>query len=170
MTYWYEFYHELFPPGGQYIFRIRDMHTIYRSPVVRISPDELHVNQISFLPELMPASGHRREKLPRHMRKFGDTGATAATIDHDLHRVRRAAMSKIFSKESVRRLEPLVAERMKKLFDRFKGFQASGEPINLLPMFGAFTNDLVSEFTFGLSSDWLEAPSFNQPFFDTVRK
>ena len=26
MTYWYEFYHEFFSPGGQYIFRIRDMH------------------------------------------------------------------------------------------------------------------------------------------------
>ena len=79
-------------------------------------------------------------------------------------------MSKVFSKESVRRLEPIVVEKMKKLFDRLKGFQESGEPISLLPMFGAFTNDLASEYTFGLSLDWLEAPSFNQPFFDTVKK
>ena len=79
-------------------------------------------------------------------------------------------MSKIFSKESVSRLEPIVAEKMKKLFDRLKDFQESGEPISLLPMFGAFTNDLVSEFTFGLSLDWLEAPSFNQTFFDMVKK
>ena len=98
MTYWYESYHEFFSPGGQYIFRIRDMHTKYRSPMVRISPDELHVNQISFLPELMPASGHRRDKYPRHIRKFGGAQPTANTINHDSHRERRAAMSKVFSK------------------------------------------------------------------------
>ena len=59
---------------------------------------------------------------------------------------------------------------MKKLVDRLKAFQESGEPISLLPMFGAFTNDLASEYTFGFNPDWLEGPSFNQPFFDSVKK
>ena len=169
MTYWYGFYHDFFSPGGQYMFKIRDMHIKY-GPIVRISPDELHVNDISFLPELMPAGGRRRDKYERLLRMFGVTQATGNTKDHDLHRVRRAAISKTFSKESARRLEPIVTEKMKKLFDRLKGFQETGEPISLLPMFGAFTNDLVSEYTYGFSSEWLDAPSFNQPFFDMVNR
>lgn len=167
MTHWYEFYYEYFAPGGQFIFVIRDMHAKY-GPIVRISPTELHINELSFLPELMPAGGHRRDKYHRQMQMFGTTQAMSATMDHDLHRVRRGAMSKVFSKDSVRRLEPIIAQKMTKLFKRLEGFQKTGEPINLLPMFGAFTNDLVSEYTYGLSSDWVEAPRFNQPFFDMV--
>ena len=102
------------------------------------------------------------------MRMFGVTRAAAATLNHDVHRARRGAMSKIFSKEFIRRLEPIMTEMIEKLCGRLKGFQETGEPINLLPMFGAFTNDLISEYTYGLSLDWLDAPLFNQPFFDMV--
>ena len=167
MSHWYEFYYDYFPPGGQYIFAIRDMHAKY-GPIVRISPDELHVNQVSFLAELMPAGGRRRDKYPRHMQRFGATQATGATLNHDKHRLRRGAMSKIFSKESIRRLEPFMEKKMKKLLGRLKHFQKTREPINLLPMFAAFTNDLVSEYTYGMNSNWVEAPRFNQPFFDMV--
>ena len=54
MTNWYKFYHEFFSPGDQFIFRIRDTHIKYRSPIVHISSGELHINHICFLPELMP--------------------------------------------------------------------------------------------------------------------
>lgn len=63
VTFWCEFYHDYFC-GGQYLFRIRDMHAKY-GHIVRISPDELHINDPSFLPELMPAGGRRRDKYPR---------------------------------------------------------------------------------------------------------
>ena len=167
MTHWYEFYYDFFSPGGQYIFVIREMHVKY-GPVVRISPHELHVNELSFLPELMPAGGRRRDKYARLMRMFGVSRAAANTLNHDLHRVRRGAMSKIFSKESIRRLEPIITEMIQKLYGRLEEFQQTGEPINLSPMFGAFTNDLISEYTYGLSLNWLDAPLFNQPFFDMV--
>lgn len=35
--------------------------------------------------------------------------------------------------------------------------------MNLLPVFGAFTNDLFSEYTYGLSQDWLGGGSNIQP-------
>lgn len=57
---------------------------------------------------------------------------------------------------------------IQRLYGRLKGFLGTGEPINLLPMFGASTNDLISEYTYGLNLDWLDAPLFNQPFFDMV--
>ena len=167
MTHWYEFYYDFFSPGGQYIFKLQKMHNKY-GPIVRISPDELHIGEITFVPELMPAVGRRRDKYHRLLRVLGRTQATAGTKDHDLHRLRRAALSRIFSKESVRRLEPIITAKVEKLLDRLEGFQKTGKPIDLEPMFGAFTNDIVSEYAYGLSLDWLEAPSFNQPFFDMV--
>lgn len=167
VTLWYEFYHDFFGRGGQYIWVILDMHGKY-GPIVRVSPDELHVNDPSFFPELMPAGKHRRDKYPRAMQVFGFAEAGGATVGHDLHRLRRGAMSKMFSKESVRKLEPIMKQNLDRLLARLKGFKESGNPINLLPMFGAFTNDLISEYAYGFNSNWLAASEFNERFFQMV--
>ncbi|RAL60631.1 hypothetical protein DID88_009949 [Monilinia fructigena] len=144
MTLWYEFYYDFFFGGGM-SSKIKEMHEKY-GPIVRVTPDELHVNDPSFVPELMPAGGRRRDKCGRLMQLFGFSEAAGATVDHDLHRMRRGAMSKMFSKDSVRRLEPRMKSNMEKLFMRFQEFQHTGKHIDCLPMFGAFTNDLISEY------------------------
>ena len=166
VTFWFEFYHDFFR-GGQYLFRIRDMHAKY-GHIVRISPDELHINDPSFLPELMPAGGRRRDKYSRMIQVFGFSQAAGATADHNLHRTRRAAMSKMFSKESVRRLEPIMRTNLDKLLVRLSEFQENGKEISLLPMFGAFTNDVISEYAYGFSLNWVQAPEFNKVFFQMV--
>lgn len=166
VTLWYEFYHDFFR-GGQYLFRIRDMHAKY-GHIVRITPDELHINDPSFLPELMPAGGRKRDKYSRMIQVFGFSQAAGATADHDLHRTRRAAMSKMFSKESVRKLEPIMRRNLDKLLLRLKEFQDDGREISLLPMFGAFTNDVISEYAYGFSMNWVQGPEFNKVFFKMV--
>ncbi len=77
-------------------------------------------------------------------------------------------MSKMFSKDSVRRLEPIMRTNLDKLLVRLKEFQDDGREISLLPMFGAFTNDLISEYAYGLSMNWVQAPQFNNVFFEMV--
>jgi hypothetical protein len=41
--------------------------------------------------------------------------------------------------------------------------------VSVLPMFTAFTSDLIVEYSFGINRSWLEAPEFNKSFFDMVR-
>ncbi|KAK3170072.1 hypothetical protein OEA41_009457 [Lepraria neglecta] len=142
ITLWYEFYHDFFG-HGTYIFKIREMHEKY-GPIVRVTPYEL-VNDPAFLPELMPASKNRRNKYARAMQVFSFAEAAGATVDHDAHRIRRGAMSKTFSKES-----------------------RNGQPISLLPIFGAFTNDLISEYAYGFNSHRLEGPNFDLKFFEMI--
>ena len=77
-------------------------------------------------------------------------------------------MSRMFSKESVRRLEPIMRTNLDKLLVRLKGFQDDGRDISMLPMFGAFTNDVISEYAYGFSMNWLQAPEFNKVFFEMV--
>ena len=166
VTLWCEFYHDFFHTG-QYLFRIRDMHAKY-GHIVRVTPDELHVDDPSFLPELMPAGGRRRDKYSRLIQIFGFSQAAGATADHDLHRTRRSAMSKMFSKESVRKLDPILRTNMDRLLVRLKEFQDTEREISLLPMFGAYTNDVISEYAYGFSMQWLQAPRFNKIFFDMV--
>ena len=166
VTFLLEFYHDFFH-RGQYIFRIGEMHAKY-GHIVRISPDELHVNDPTFLPELMPIGWRSRDKYTRMIQVFGFSQATGATVDHDLHRSRRAAISKLFSKESIRKLEPIMRTHLDQLWIRLKEFQDDGREISLLPMFGAFTNDVISEYAYGFNMNWLQSPQFNHVFFDMV--
>lgn len=76
----------------------------------------------------------------------------------------------MFSKDSVRRLEPIMQENLGKLFNRLKEFQDSGKPLNVLPVYSAFTNDLIAEYAFGINYDWLGNPEFNKNFFPVVRR
>ena len=78
-------------------------------------------------------------------------------------------MSKMFSKGSVRRLEPIMRVTMEKLVERLRGLRDDGAVIELLPMFGAFTNDVISEYAYGFSLNWVQGPQFNKVFFEMVR-
>ncbi|KAL9041935.1 MAG: hypothetical protein Q9214_003941, partial [Letrouitia sp. 1 TL-2023] len=166
VTFWCEFYHDAIR-DGQYVFRIKSMHARY-GPIVRISPDELHVNDPAFIPELMPTGKVRREKYRRLGQVFALSQATGVTADHDLHRTRRGAMAKMFSKESIRRLEPIMRKSMDTLLVRLAEFRESGKEVRLLPMFGAFTSDVITEYAYGFNSGWMAAPHFNEPFFHMV--
>ena len=59
-TWWYEFYYDIVL-GGQYTFKILELHKKY-GPVIRINPDEVHVGDPDFYPELYTGPGRRREK------------------------------------------------------------------------------------------------------------
>ena len=146
---WYEFYYDVVK-RGQYIFRIKEMHDKY-GPIIRITPDELHVNDPNFIPELYAVGGRRRDNYRRIMQLFGFTEAAIPTVEHDVHRIRRGAMSRMFSKDSVRRLEPIMQQNLEKLFSRLEEYKETEKPLSLLPLFSAFTNDLIAEYAFGIS-------------------
>ncbi len=60
LTQYYEFFYDIVL-GGQYTFRIVEMHKQY-GPVVRISPWEVHVSDHDFHPELYAGPNRRRHK------------------------------------------------------------------------------------------------------------
>lgn len=60
LTQWYESYYDIWL-GGQYTFRILEMHREY-GPIVRISPWEVHIGDPEFFSELYTGPSRRREK------------------------------------------------------------------------------------------------------------
>ena len=139
----YEFYFDVVL-RGQYMFHTRDLHARY-GPIIRINPYELHIIDPTFYDTLFAssASGARRDKWEWYAKQFGIPGATFSTVAHDQHKVRRAALNNFFSMASVRRLQPLLDERVAKLLERFRGFKdvkGSDGMIKLDYAYAAFTN------------------------------
>ncbi|EQB51421.1 hypothetical protein CGLO_09036 [Colletotrichum gloeosporioides Cg-14] len=162
VTYWYEIYYDVVL-GGQYYRKIGQMHEKY-GPIVRINPHEVHFNDPDFIDSIFPGPGRKTNKYFFTGRRTGTAESIVATIDHDMHRRRRNAISGFFSTASIRRLEPIIQEHLKKLLARM---QDAGKASEVLPMhyvFRAFTSDLITEYAFGDSFHFLEKSDFAMPY------
>lgn len=133
----YEFYYDVVCVG-QYTFEIGRMHKKY-GPIIRINPYELHIETPSYYDVIYAGGGKRRDKWEWFTKQFGIPESTFATVTHEKHRMRRAALNPFFSTSSVRRLQPMIDERLDKLLERFVEFQKSGEPMTISLAFAAFT-------------------------------
>jgi hypothetical protein len=86
------------------------------------------------------SSGRRADKEPSLTKFFGLDDSLFSTMDHNLHKMRRAALLPYFSPTHVRKLQPLIQERLDVLLERMAGFKDTDEPVNANCMFAAFSN------------------------------
>lgn len=181
LTWLYEFYYDIIL-GGQYTFKIISLHDQY-GPVIRINPSEVHVGDPDFHSELYAGGTRRRQKWRFFTKQFGADESALSTVDHDHHRVRRAAVAPFFSTQSVRRLQPVVEERVDALLERLKGVQ--GGVVDLMYPFSAFTNgkssttvwpecgelteiDVIEEYAFAKSHKLIEDPTYGREVTDAM--
>lgn len=137
----YEFYYDLVL-RGQYTFHLHTLHAKF-GPIIRINPYELHISDPACYDTLYAssASEEKRNKWEWYTKQFGTPGAMFSTVGQDQHKARRAALNRFFSMVSVRRLQPVVEERVQRLIERFWGFkEADGEVKKIDYAFAAFTN------------------------------
>ncbi|TVY34214.1 Cytochrome P450 monooxygenase [Lachnellula subtilissima] len=184
LTYGYMLYYDVFAGDGQYMYKIKDLHKEYSkrnhspfisalsarsniysvdsdSPVIRISPHELHVIDPDFYDVLFAGTHTKRDKPPTWSQALSNHESMFGTISHEQHRVRRNAVSAFFSPGSLRRLEPLIEDCISRLIAVFRQCQKTGEVIEMKPAFGAMTSDIIAEYCFGTTENYIEAPGFN---------
>lgn len=112
-------------------------------PIVRINPYELHINDPDYYDEVYVGNSRRTNKWPWSAKMFGYSTAGFATESHELHRIRRGALSSFFSKGSMLRLEPVVQTVVDKLVARLEKVRGSSTVVNVMDMFTAFTADVI---------------------------
>lgn len=168
LTSWYCAYHDILR-GGQYIWVVEDMHRTY-GPIVRISPDVLHVNDANFIEQLYPQSLLiRRERAQTFLNMFAEHLSVLPTRDHHLHRQRRAVLSRFFSQQNVRRLVPVINDTLKDLPDRMEGWGKGDSPIVLNVAYRAATKDVIQAYALGESQRCLHMEDCNVDFFKTLK-
>ena len=89
---------------------------------------------------------------------FGTPDAILSTLDHDVHRRRRNAYDKYFSRQSVRSYSEVIQATVDKLCLRMREISKSGSTVNLWPVYSAMTADVVTGVCFPESYRLLDGP------------
>ncbi|KAK1965151.1 benzoate 4-monooxygenase cytochrome P450 [Colletotrichum sublineola] len=148
-TYLYEAYYDWWLLGryGKVIAR---MHERY-GPIVRINPDELHVSDPYFTDEIYAGPGRIRDKW-QHQLNTGGAGPVSvtgfSTVNHEVHRMRKGAFSKFFSRQQMLKLEGEVQEFAQLTVDKMLRSAGKG-PFDVKEAFNCFTADIMSQYAFG---------------------
>ncbi|KAF4636899.1 hypothetical protein G7Y89_g1175 [Cudoniella acicularis] len=153
LTWWYEVYFDIIQPG-QYVFKIQELHKQY-GPIIRVTPDEIHINDVGFLDAIYAPSTTRRDKYEHQLKSLRVPGGVGASANHDVHRKRRDALSPFFSKRNVVYLEPLIIKKVEQLCEVISKHAIEETPINLSDLFFAFSNDVVTNFLFAHQANML---------------
>ena len=101
---------------------------------------------------------------------FGIPSSMVATAGHDHHRFRRGLLNSFFSKRSVLELSPIIHEKKSKLMQRFESAYQDDKVLQLGDAFAAFTADLISQYSWGVSSGFLDDENFNNSFRQAVNE
>nr|WGZ60588.1 cytochrome P450 [Fusarium tricinctum] len=154
-SYLYEAYYDWWRVG-RYGKVIRDMHERY-GPIVRINPDELHCSDPYFTDEIYAGPGRIRDKW-QHQLNTGGAGPVSvtgfSTVHHEVHRMRKGALSKYFSRNQMLKLEGEVQEFAQMTVDKMLR-SAGGEPFDVKEAFNCFTADIISQYAFGESMGFI---------------
>ncbi|KAG6999208.1 cytochrome P450 monooxygenase [Physcia stellaris] len=167
LTFWYEFYYDVVKRGS-YMWEVERMHEVY-GPIIRINPYELHVSDPAFAEKLYPNKAKNVEKWLWFTRLLPNPGSVFTTVEHQLHRRRRASFSSFFSKASIRRVESMLQSLVDKLCGKLQDKLDGGSTVNLVHLYAALAQDFITEYCFANCSNSLDADDY-APNYDTLQR
>ncbi len=96
------------------------------------------------------------------------------SMDHDVHKMRRDAMSGFFTKRSVQALDSLIQDTVETFLTRLKGEMdkpgAEKGHVNLSEAFSGMTLDVISEYCFGEPMGGLTSPVYGKVWLDAIHE
>ncbi|BCS03651.1 cytochrome P450 [Aspergillus luchuensis] len=166
ITYGYEFYYNVIK-GGKFVWEIERMHKIY-GPIIRINPDEVHINDPDYYEEIYTSRARRREKDPFQVAQFDIDGAAFSSITPEIHRQRRAPLDRFFSKQAISNIEYLIYDSLDKVIKAYKEAFQSKSVVSLDAGFAGLTADIIHQYAFGFNPGNLDVEGFNESVRDAA--
>ncbi|KAL6249853.1 hypothetical protein RBB50_003709 [Rhinocladiella similis] len=166
LTRWYEFYYELVLKG-QMTFHIQELHRKY-GPIVRVTPNELHVLDPDYFEELYVKSG-KLDKYPPFSARFGTDDTFFTASSHEYHRRLRNSVAPFFSRRKITDFQPVIQDKLTKLCSKVAADYAGTDRV--LPLhraWTALTGDVVTEFCFAKAYNHLDSPDFEETFHEPM--
>ncbi|KAL4782495.1 cytochrome P450 [Aspergillus varians] len=164
-TYLYSTWHNLV--GARFYLRVEELHQQY-GPIVRITPNEIHLSDPENCEKIYYV-GSRYAKDAAFYGSFGADKSTFTTSSPEVHRVKRAALNPFFSRKKVLDLEGIVHEKAQRLVTRMKKAFKSSDGVDLHHGFRAISIDVITDYAFDNSYNFLDKEDFGVTFFDDFR-
>lgn len=165
ITWLYSFWYNIVTK--RFYLRVQELHEQY-GPVIRITPDEIHLSDPENL-EKIYFVGSRYPKDAAFYGAFGADRSVFTAPSPDVHRVKRAALNPFFSRKKVLELEDIVQDKAEKLVGRMKKAFNSTGAIDLHHGFRAISVDVITDYAFGDSYNFLDRDDFGIDFFNGFR-
>lgn len=128
----------------------------------------MHIYDPHFYKDIYAGGSRRVDKDPEAVAPFTVPRATIATVDHDLHRVRRALLNPYFAKRSIVKLEPVIQETISRLCIRLEESMHQAQVVDLDSGFAALTADIITRYFYGSNFDYLGSKGFKFAMRDAI--
>ncbi|KAM0802103.1 cytochrome P450 [Usnea florida] len=144
-----------------YVKIIADLHDKY-GPIVRIYPNQLHINDIDAYNQVYKVGTKFRKDASRYTNK--NMGINLVAILETKPAIAHKSMfTPFFSPEAIRRAEPLVQDFVNIFLDKIHKAALSSSVVNLSHGFRCLTADIIMNYSFQKPLGALEAPDFEFP-------
>lgn len=143
------------------------MLTNVPGPVVRITPDEVHLSDAGNY-ELINFVGSKYPKSAFYD-SFGIGYSTFSSKSVETHRIRRGALNPFFSRKMVLQLEHIVQDKVERVSALTARAFEAGKPMNLHYAFRAVSVDVITEYAFAQCYDLLHRADLGQSFFRMIQ-
>lgn len=88
-----------------------------------------------------------------------------------MHRLRRNSINGFFSIASIRRVEPMIAEKLEKMLARWtQGARKDGLVLHMHTVFKAYASDIITTYAFGDSFHFLDQNDWGSSYFTSTDK
>ena len=151
--------------------------TVFPGPIVRVSHNEIHVNDGEFFQTVFVAAAKHRTNIipPRGLGQEGKPSCSENARDHaqvvkldsigssrthDLHQLRRKPLDKFMGYHNVVRMQSIIHEEIRTLDHKMSSLKGSGKAVRLDCVFTSFTGDIVGQIACGESPALLEGNDF----------
>ncbi|KAF2120489.1 cytochrome P450 [Lophiotrema nucula] len=154
LTTLYAAYYDVYLPG-QYVFKIKELHKKY-GPIVRVTPHEVHVNDVEFLDAIYNPPSRKRNKFLPNLKGLPLDESVGAARNWELHRKRREALNPFFSHKKVLETEGLIRGKVDRFCKNLDNGLKLGSVVNLSDMYFALALDVVQQYSFGQDDNVLD--------------
>ena len=77
-------------------------------------------------------------------------------------------MANFFSKQNVKAVEPKIRRSLNKLLYRMEQASKTGEIMPMMYVMKAATSDIITDYAFGKSTNFMDREDYNMPFFQGI--
>ncbi|KAL4879974.1 cytochrome P450 [Aspergillus karnatakaensis] len=150
LTGWWEFYFDVIE-GGTLVKILPRLHQKYNSPVIRISPNHVHVNDPEFY-HVVYRAGTDYGKAPHFYKALVYPEALIAIMDPKRHRVYRNTIAPLFSPAAIELCAQVILTAAEKIRE---GFQ-TGQAVDMERLFRCFSVDIIYVTLFGQKDEFVK--------------